>query len=264
MQAVSPAAFCSGAILSILSFASAADAQTWLYADDDVGRHEQELELALNRRGSVAFVEAPLRDVAAQIARQFQIPIVLAIKKLEEAGISPDTPVTIRLDDLTLESILQLTLKTVELEFTIRDEVFVISSPEDIQSQLLTRIYPALDLVVMPIVGSKAVVEVDYDSLIELITTTIKPDSWDDVGGPAAIDSFDNAKVLVVSQTQEVHREIERLLISLRRAKNIQGIPSLAAPTKVSRPVSAAQVARPAFLAPASAMPAWQLPHVYK
>lgn len=30
----------------------------------------------------------------------------------------------------------------------------------------------------------------DFDSLIDLITTTIKPDSWDDVGGPGAVDSF--------------------------------------------------------------------------
>jgi hypothetical protein len=30
----------------------------------------------------------------------------------------------------------------------------------------------------------------DFDSLIELITGTLKPDSWDDVGGPGAIDQF--------------------------------------------------------------------------
>ncbi|HEY2415754.1 MAG TPA: DUF1598 domain-containing protein [Pirellulaceae bacterium] len=30
----------------------------------------------------------------------------------------------------------------------------------------------------------------DFTSLIELITTTLKPDSWDDVGGPGAIDEF--------------------------------------------------------------------------
>src|SRR5204862_3630957 len=30
----------------------------------------------------------------------------------------------------------------------------------------------------------------DFDSLIELMTSTIKPDSWDDVGGPGAIDQF--------------------------------------------------------------------------
>jgi len=30
----------------------------------------------------------------------------------------------------------------------------------------------------------------DFDSLIDLITATIAPDSWDDVGGPGAIESF--------------------------------------------------------------------------
>jgi len=30
----------------------------------------------------------------------------------------------------------------------------------------------------------------DFDSLIDLITTTIEPESWDDVGGPGAIESF--------------------------------------------------------------------------
>jgi hypothetical protein len=31
----------------------------------------------------------------------------------------------------------------------------------------------------------------DFDSLIELITTTISPQSWDEVGGPGSISSFD-------------------------------------------------------------------------
>jgi hypothetical protein len=30
----------------------------------------------------------------------------------------------------------------------------------------------------------------DFTSLIELMTSTIKPDSWDDVGGPGAVDEF--------------------------------------------------------------------------
>src|SRR5213079_3400219 len=32
--------------------------------------------------------------------------------------------------------------------------------------------------------------QADFTSLIELITSTLKPDSWDDVGGPGAIDEF--------------------------------------------------------------------------
>jgi hypothetical protein len=33
--------------------------------------------------------------------------------------------------------------------------------------------------------------QADFDSLIELITSTIAPQSWDDVGGPGAIDGFE-------------------------------------------------------------------------
>ncbi|MFV1969214.1 MAG: hypothetical protein ACC628_27650, partial [Pirellulaceae bacterium] len=48
----------------------------------------------------------------------------------------------------------------------------------------------------------------DFDTLIELITATIVPDSWDAVGGPGAIESFDTNLSLVISQTQDVHDQI--------------------------------------------------------
>lgn len=45
----------------------------------------------------------------------------------------------------------------------------------------------------------------DFDSLIELINATISPETWDEVGGPGAIDSFPTNLSLVISQTQRVH-----------------------------------------------------------
>ncbi len=62
----------------------------------------------------------------------------------------------------------------------------------------------------------------DFDTLIELITTTIEPQSWDDVGGPGAIESFPTNLSLVVSQTQEVHEKIADLLDQLRRLQDLQ------------------------------------------
>jgi len=59
----------------------------------------------------------------------------------------------------------------------------------------------------------------DFDSLIELITSTIKPDSWDDVGGPGAIDSFaggvyvDSAGLL-----RKLPTSTDLSLIAVRRA----------------------------------------------
>jgi general secretion pathway protein D len=64
--------------------------------------------------------------------------------------------------------------------------------------------------------------QADFDSLIELITTTVKPQTWDEVGGPGSISEFRNNLSLVISQTQDVHEEIVDLLGQLRRNQDLQ------------------------------------------
>jgi general secretion pathway protein D len=62
----------------------------------------------------------------------------------------------------------------------------------------------------------------DFDSLIELIETTIRPQSWDAVGGPGSIAPFMTNLTLVVSQTQDVQEDIVDLLEQLRRLQDLQ------------------------------------------
>src|SRR6185437_2413395 len=62
----------------------------------------------------------------------------------------------------------------------------------------------------------------DFDSLIELITGTIAPTTWSEVGGAGAIKQFATNLSLVISQTQEVHEEIADLLEQLRRLQDLQ------------------------------------------
>jgi general secretion pathway protein D len=64
--------------------------------------------------------------------------------------------------------------------------------------------------------------QADFDSLIELITTTVKPQTWDEVGGPGSISEFQNNLSLVISQTEDVHEEIVDLLEQLRRNQDLQ------------------------------------------
>ncbi len=65
-------------------------------------------------------------------------------------------------------------------------------------------------------------VQADFDSLIDLITSTVRPNSWTDLGGPGSIASFPVNLSIVVSQTQEVHEEIVDLLEQLRRLQDLQ------------------------------------------
>ena len=62
----------------------------------------------------------------------------------------------------------------------------------------------------------------DFDTLIELITSTIAPQTWDEVGGPGSVEGFPTNLSLVVSQTQEVHEQIADLLEQLRRLQDLQ------------------------------------------
>jgi general secretion pathway protein D len=62
----------------------------------------------------------------------------------------------------------------------------------------------------------------DFQTLIDLITTTIAPDSWEEVGGAGAIQEFPINLSLVISQTQDVHEQIADLLEQLRRLQDLQ------------------------------------------
>lgn len=64
--------------------------------------------------------------------------------------------------------------------------------------------------------------QADFDSLIELITSTVSPSSWDQNGGAGSIAPFNTNLTLVVSQTQEIHEQIADLLTQLRRLQDLQ------------------------------------------
>jgi len=65
--------------------------------------------------------------------------------------------------------------------------------------------------------------QADFDSLIDLIESTIQPDTWQDTGaGQGSIAPFEINLSLVVSNTQEVHEQIVDLLEQLRRMQDLQ------------------------------------------
>jgi hypothetical protein len=234
---------------------------------------EERLERALAQRGTLDVVETPLREVLDKLSTQFQVPIVLKLRKLEEAGVHIDTPVTKQLHSMPLESILDLLLDDLELDFMIRDHVILVSTPEHLESpdMMDTRIYPVRDLVAYSVPGTNDDPHryaADYDSLIDLITTTIAAESWVDVGGPGSIKEFDNSGVLVISQTRRTHREIAQLLATLRKAKEFQGIATLpVSDLKPRRTVSSRIAGRPPADSPrrvgAVSPQTWQVPQVY-
>lgn len=109
---------------------------------------EQRILDALEADVDLDYPETPLKEVIEDLKERFNIPIVLATKKLEEAAINLETPVTVNFKQISLRAGLRNMLGELGLTYLIKDEVMQITTPEDAGSQLITKVYRVGDLVV--------------------------------------------------------------------------------------------------------------------
>ena len=94
------------------------------------------------------FIETPLSDVIDFLKDHHHIEIQLDNKALSDVGIGSDTPVTKNLKGISLRSALNLLLRDLNLTWTIQNEVLLITTPEEAENQLITKVYDVSDLVV--------------------------------------------------------------------------------------------------------------------
>jgi len=241
------------------------------------------LEAKLNQVTMIDMVEMQLRDMVLMLQDQHEFPILLKTKKLDEAGISPDTPITKKLAGIRLSTALQHILEELDLTYVVEDELVLITTPEDAQSRLEIRVYDCRDLLAVPRAGKdKAaaapggegaaggygeaapvagasgyggvpgmpggmmpgmgmgggyggmVSEHDQRSqrLMSILMTNVDDQSWQMAANPpmdenqqpkrgrGMISEYDG--LIVVTQTAQTHRKIERVLEMLRRASGLE------------------------------------------
>ncbi len=190
-----------------------------------LGQHGTEaIQAALDKPFTAVFEDVALKEAIAFVSDAMRIPIVIDTIACDDFGIDTGTPINANFKELPLRFALARVLNQLELTYTIRDEVLYITTPEADESQLLIGLYPVRDLVRIAAAPTNdpSGMSSDFDSLIETISSTIAPDSWDEVGGPSAIEALPRVPTLVVSQTQAQHEEISDLLATLRAAKKLE------------------------------------------
>jgi len=154
------------------------------------------------------FDTTPLSDVVEFFADQLDINIQLDAKGLTDAAVDSQAPVTRSLrKPIPFESALHLILDEFDLTFAIQHDVLMITSKERADEILTTKVYPVGDLITR---------RQGWGPLINLITSSIQPDSWGDNGGPASIQPLSVVSSLVIAQRRDVHAEIRDLLAQLR------------------------------------------------
>ncbi len=129
---------------------------------------EREIESRLNTPVNLSFNNQPLKDVLEDIRAMYQINIVPDVAALEAEGISLDRPITLKLEQISLKSALNLMLRNVHLTWVVKDEVLQITTESQARGKLSTVTYQVTDLV-LPVENHTG--QVGPNSFNPLLTT---------------------------------------------------------------------------------------------
>lgn len=177
--------------------------------EDVRARAQQHTLKRLRENVSLQFVETPLSEAMDAIANQTRLAVLLDRLALDAAGIDASTPICMQFRVLPLESALALGLRQAELTFLVRDGVIVVTTSEEAEMRPMTQVFCLRGLI-----GSDAPVEAT-SAMIDLLSTSIAPDSWAPNGGIGTLAVYQG--VLVATNTYGVLRDVESLLEQLRQ-----------------------------------------------
>jgi hypothetical protein len=116
---------------------------------------EEKIRRAYDRPTNVEWQELALEDCITFLAEFHGINIILDKAKLTEEGVALDQPITLKLQGVTLRSVLKLLLEPVQLTYMVENEVMKITTSASAADKLSTRVYPVGDLVI-PIITPRA------------------------------------------------------------------------------------------------------------
>ncbi len=196
----------SGEAFDLIKIASPEGLQTSL---DLVQKWEKKLESA---KVEIDVIDTRLRDALQVVSEQIEVPIRIDQRALDDNGQDAETEVTLRTPKVAADTLLPILLKEVRLTYRIDTTGVVVTTWEAAESNLVRRVYPVSDLIHQ---GPQS----DPGYLMEVITSTVEPSQWEQLGGPAVITHFQNN--LIVDCVEKTHKKVESLLARLREVKNL-------------------------------------------
>jgi type II secretory pathway component GspD/PulD (secretin) len=170
------------------------------------------VERRLRASVNLDYKDAPLRQVVKDLGDHFGLNVIVDRLALEQQAVSLDTPVNVRLKDVSLKAALTLILRDVGLTHCVEGNVLLVTTPAGCQGRLVRKVYA-----VGALVGRGR--EAKGDTLVRLIMQTVEPSSWAEEGGAGRIAYFPEGKSLVVVQSAAIQAEVQGLLEDLRTAK---------------------------------------------
>lgn len=171
-----------------------------------------QIEQALKKEVSIDIEDGTLNEALKQLHDAAGVNITIDPGAIDDTGITTDERVSLHLAGVSLRSALKILLTPFRLTTLTEDEVLKVVSQQFAEGKLFVVAYQAEDLIQTNKDG-----EPEFESLIDLITNVVAPESWQVVGGLGALASNPTTTTLVIRQTQRIHGEIQQLFDALRQ-----------------------------------------------
>jgi hypothetical protein len=175
-------------------------------------KKETALLKILNSTISVDFKDEKFKAVIDYLMDKTGQTIFLDEESMKEATIDYDTPVTLKAKKIGVRSLLRKILNDVGLTYVIKDEIIQVVTLKKAKEMMVTKVYPVSDLITsnidfrLPLFLQQQQMMLNAKGLIDLIQSTIDPQSWSTKGDGGGTITFDLATMsLVVKQSAEMH-----------------------------------------------------------
>jgi tetratricopeptide (TPR) repeat protein len=181
---------------------------------------ERDIEKKLQQPVTLHYSATPLREVIDDLRERQGIDIFVDKCALEAQEVSLEFPVSMRVEDVSLKSALNLVLNSAHLTYVIKDGVLQITTKQAARGKTEGRVYEVADLLdgpACPCDGKEKSAESRAEALIKIISTTVAPESWAAAGGLGTIDFYPCARGLVVNQPADIQEQVADALEALRR-----------------------------------------------
>ncbi|MCB9894309.1 MAG: hypothetical protein H6839_07665 [Planctomycetes bacterium] len=204
-----------------------------LAGDDEATYRKIESQLESTTIDTLAYEEADVTEVVADIAKKARVTIVIDKKALEDVD-EDARVITLELADVKAMNALNIIIDQIGLFKSYKNGVLYITSEEKAQQSTITKTYDVRDITVVikdfpaPKLRLKPADDndggpvidfpnedkiVETDDIVEMIEDTITAD-W---GGSASVTVIKGQ--LIVRAPRNVHKEVADLLDQLRSAK---------------------------------------------
>jgi hypothetical protein len=161
---------------------------------------ERTILRTLDSSMSLDLKRAGFESVIDYLRTKTGLPILLDSEALKQADVTYESTVSVTLKDASVRLVLKKILGDLGLTYVIRNETVMVVTPGMAKQMMVTRAYYIRDL--LP-AGYPFLSALQAGALIDMIQSTVQPQSWKANGGDGTIDYDPVRRALIVKQSAE-------------------------------------------------------------